>query len=82
MIELTNYLNERKYEFLLFTEMNIKTFSDKRDMSYNHYIKLPTHAVERRLNLIISRQPELINALDRNVCHPLIRKYSHTPFKK
>ena len=41
-------------------------------MSYNHYINLPMHAVERRLILIVSRQPELINVLDKNICHPLL----------
>ena len=33
--------------------------------------------VERRINFIINKNPELINALDRSKNHPLIRKYSH-----
>ena len=60
--------------------MNIKTNSDKRNISYNHYIKNPMHMVEKRLNKIISRKPHLNNALDRGVSHPLVRKYSHIPF--
>ena len=35
---------------------------------------------ERQINLIIARNPHLINSLNRNKNHPLIRKYSHIPF--
>ena len=35
--------------------------------------------IERRINIIIAKNPELINSLDRNKNHPLIRKYSHIP---
>ena len=38
------------------------------------------HAVELRLNLIIAKNPQLVNLLDRNKNHPLIRKYSVIPF--
>ena len=38
------------------------------------------HSVERRINMIIAKNPQLINSLDRNTNHPLIRKYSHIPF--
>ena len=33
--------------------------------------------LERRINMIIAKNPQLINALDRTKNHPLIRKYSH-----
>ena len=33
--------------------------------------------VKRRLNFVIDRCPQLINALDRSKNHPLIRKHSH-----
>ena len=36
--------------------------------------------VERRINFIIAKNPKLINSLDRNKNHPIIRKYSHIPF--
>ena len=36
--------------------------------------------LERRINFIISKNPQLINALNRNKNHPLIRKYIHIPF--
>ena len=33
--------------------------------------------LERRINMIRAKNPQLINSLDRNKNHPLIRKYSH-----
>ena len=33
--------------------------------------------VEGRLNFVIDRRLQLINAFDRTKNHPLIRKYSH-----
>ena len=49
-------------------------------MTYEYYIKQPKHMVESKLNLIIAKNPHLINTLDRRNSHPLIRKYSHIPF--
>ena len=62
------------YKFSNITEMNLKTLSNKRNLTYEYYIKNPMLMVERRLNMIISRKPRLINALDRSVKHLLIRK--------
>ena len=36
--------------------------------------------LERRINMIISEYPQLINSLDRNKNHPLIRNNSHISF--
>ena len=60
--------------------MNIKSIIDKVEISYNHYIKLPMHAVELKLNMIIGKNPNLINSLNRFHNHPLIRNYSYIPF--
>ena len=49
-------------------------------MTYKCYFNNPMHMAERRLNIIIARNPHLINALNRRVSHPLIGKYSHIPF--
>ena len=51
-------------------------------MTNGHYINQPMHSVVRRKNMTIAKNPQLINALDRNKNHPLIRKYSHIPFIK
>ena len=50
------------------------------DMTCNYYLQHPIQAVERKLNLIIAKNPHLINSLNRSHNHPLIRNYSHTPF--
>ena len=70
------YLNHLKFSHI--TQMIFKTISDIRNMTYKYYINSPMQMVERRLNMIIARNPHLINALDRRINHPLIRKYSNT----
>ena len=49
-------------------------------MTYENYIIEPMQAIEIKLNIIIAKNPKLINSLDRNKSHPLIKKYSHIPF--
>ena len=61
--------------------MNINPISCKCIMSYKHYTNQPMPAVERRINMIIAKIPQLINSLGRNKNHPLIRKYSLIPFQ-
>ena len=48
------------------------------NMKYEYYINQPMQANEVKLNMIIAKNPQLINTLDRNTNHPLIKKYSHT----
>ena len=38
--------------------------------------------IELKLNLIIAKNPYLINSLDRSNNHPSTRKNSNIPFKK
>ena len=65
------------YKFKNINHMIISTISCKCNMSYKHYINRPMSMLERRINFIIAKNPQLINALDRTKNHPLIRKYSH-----
>ena len=44
-------------------------------MSYKYYLNNPMSMLERRINYIIAKNPKLINTLDKNKKHPLIRKY-------
>ena len=60
--------------------MIIKSLSDKCNMKYEHYMNQPKSMCERKINMIIAKNLQLINSLDRNKNHPLIRKYSHIPF--
>ena len=40
----------------------------------------PMSMCERKIKMNIAKNPRLINSLDRNKNHPLIRKYSDIPF--
>ena len=69
---------DKGHEFFHIDEMNFTFVNDKKYMTYDYYIKHPMSAVELKLNLIISKNPNLFKSLNRSHIHPLIRKYSHT----
>ena len=50
------------------------------NMTYEYYMDQPMSMCERKINMNNAKNPQLINPLDRNKKHPLIRKYSHVPF--
>ena len=60
--------------------MIIITIKIKMNMTYEHYINQPMSMCERKKNMRNARKPQLMNLLDRNKNHPLIRKYFHIPF--
>ena len=53
------------------------TVNDKMYMTYDYYIKHPMSAAEIKLNMIISKNPDLIKSLLRSHIHPIIRKISY-----
>ena len=61
-------------------QMIIKSLSDRCNMTYEKYINQTMIICERKRNMNIAKNPSLINKLDRNKNHSLIRKYSHIPF--
>ena len=61
--------------------MTINTINDKCIFTYQKYMNSAMSMCERKINWNIGRNPQLINSLDRNKNCPLIRKYSHIPFK-
>ena len=65
------------FKFSNINHMIFKTISCKCIMSYKYYINLPMSMLERRINFINAKNPQLINSLDRNKNHPLIKIYSH-----
>ena len=87
----TDYINIQSYlffyteskgiKFFYISHMNLITISCLCEMSYKYYINHPMSMLERRINMIIAKNPQLINSLDRNKIHHLIRKYSHIPFQ-
>ena len=54
--------------------MNFITIANKMDMSYDFYIRHNMHAVEWKSNAMINKSKSLINELDPNLRHDLIRK--------
>ena len=83
----TDYINLKCYLFFYTESHNIKNFKINKmiintisclyNMTYKYYLTNPMSMLERRINYIIAKNPQLINALDRNKNHPLIRKYSY-----
>ena len=65
------------YKFKNINHMIIKTISCKCNMSYIQYINNPMSMLERRINFLIAKNPQLIKSLDRTKNHPLIRKYPY-----
>ena len=57
--------------------MTINTVSDRCNMKYEYFKHPPLHPLETRLNIIIGKNPRL---LEQNINHLLIRKYSHISF--
>ena len=86
----TDYINLKCLLFFYTESHNIKNFKINRmiintisclsNMAYKYYLLMPMSMSERRMNYIINKNPRLINALNRNKNHPLIRKYKHISF--
>ena len=82
----TDYINLKRYLFFYteshrikdfkINQMIINTISCLCNMTYKYYLSNPMPMVERRMNYIISKNPQLINCLTlKNKSHPLIIKY-------
>ena len=55
----------RGYIFCNINHITIDIVSDKCNMTYEYYINRPMQAIELKLNMIIAKNPQLINSLDR-----------------
>ena len=67
-------------KFYKINQMTININSDRCNLTYEHYINQRMSKCERKINMNIARNRHLINSLDQNKNHPLIRKYLHIPF--
>ena len=77
LLYLIDYYELQGYGFCNINEMIMKTKSDKHQMTHNFNIQYPMQLIEKRMNLVIDRCPELIKTLDFLDDHPIYRKYSH-----
>ena len=57
--------------------MNIIFITVLRNMTYEHYLKIPKSMLEWTIIKKLANNPKLIKAFNININHPLIRKYSH-----
>ena len=69
----------RGLNFSKINHMSITILSCMFYMSLKYFINQPTSMLERRMNIIIAKNPRLIKLFNWNKNHPLIRKYSHIP---
>ena len=76
---LLGRINQDRYYFSQVLEMRISFVSCIRSLTYNHCLKQPKPMGEMKVNEILAKNPQLINAVDRTNNHPLIRKYSIIP---
>ena len=60
--------------------MTINSIYIRCNMTYEHYTNQPMHMSERKINMIIAKNQQLINSLDQSKNRPLTRNYSHIPF--
>ena len=77
--DVINDYFKKGYTFDCIDAINIITIADKRDMTYDFYIKQNMCALERKLNSMINKNKNLFNKLDRNKHHLLITKFYNVP---
>ena len=69
-------LKEEGYDFNYIAEMDIITLADKRDMTYDFYLKHNMSAFEWKLNAMINKDKSLINKFPQNWRHPINTKFN------
>ena len=79
LLNCISYYILQGYKFHNIKQMIIRTISDRCNMTYKYYLEQPMPMCERRLNMVLTKNPTLINSLNRYHNHPLIRKNSHIP---
>ena len=72
LLHFIAYFISQGYKFWDINQIIIKTISHRCNMTYKHYLKQPMSMCERKLNMIIAKNPTLLNSLKRYHNHPLI----------
>ena len=72
--EVFDGLKNKGYTFNHIAQMHIITIANKKDKSYDFYIKHNTYAVEWKINAMINKNKSLIDSFIRNWRHLLNRK--------
>ena len=71
LLSFIDSFTTRGYEFCKINHITNYTMNHRCDITYGYYMKQPMHFLERRLNMLIARNPHLRNLLDRS--HRLCR---------
>ena len=77
LISKIEYMENYGHKFSHISEMNIEFISSLRNMTYEHYIKIPKSMLEWTMIKKLATNLQLIKAFNINSYHPLIRKYRH-----
>ena len=73
--DVISNLKAEGYDFSNIAEMDIITLANKRDMTYDHYLKNSMSAFEWKLNAMINKDKNLINKFPKNWRHPFNTKF-------
>ena len=73
--EVIDGSKNKGYTFNHIAEMRIITIANKKDMTYDFYFKHNMHAVEWKLNAMITKNKCLINSFNRKWRQPLNRNF-------
>ena len=73
--EAINNIKEEGYHFNHIAEMDIITLAQKRDMTYDFYLKHNMSAFEWKLNAMINKDKNLIDKFSQNWRHPINKRF-------
>ena len=62
--------------------MEISMISCRCNMTYKNYMNHPMSMLERRINMIITKNPKLIKSLNINDNHPITRQCDYLLLNK
>ena len=80
LLKVISDFNDKGYKFSHFSRRHIITHNLKKDMTYYFYMNTPMSAVERKINITLNKNPDLINLFDRTIDYPMNRKFNFVPF--
>ena len=79
------YIDSCRYGNFIFDniiKMEISMISCKQNMTYKNYMNSPMSMLERRINMVIAKNPQLIKSLDNKKNNPITRKYDYLLLNK
>ena len=79
------YIDSCRYGNFVFDNIikkEISMISCKCNMTYKNYMNSPMSMLERSINTVIGKNPQLIKSLDIKENHPITRKYDYLLLNK